>query len=89
MADKIVFWLGVEFTHFCIAYALQKQFDADYYAVIDITKKPKMFFQKQNLVQFKKVWYFFDYIKNQKKSPDYNYLANFEKNMELIYGNLL
>ena len=79
MKNKILFWLGAELTHFCIAYALQKKFDADYYAVIDITKKPKVFFQKQELVKFDKVWYFFDHVKKQNKKPDYNYLSNFEK----------
>ena len=79
MKSKILFWLGAELTHFCLAYALQKQFNADYYAVIDITKKPKGFFQKQELVKFDKIWYFFDHVKKQNKKPDYNYLSNFEK----------
>jgi len=79
MKSKILFWLGAELTHFCLAYALQKQFNADYYAVIDITKKPKGFFQKQELVKFNKIWYFFDHVKKQNKKPDYKYLSNFEK----------
>ena len=44
MTQKILFWLGVEFTHFCLSNILQKHLDADYYSVIDITSKPRNFF---------------------------------------------
>jgi hypothetical protein len=36
------------------------------------------FFQEQKLVPFKKVWYFHDHIKSDKK-PDLEYLSSFEK----------
>ena len=79
MTEKIIFWFGVEFTHFCLSYELQKKIDADFFAIIDITKKPKKFFENQNLVNFKKSWYFFDHVKKQNITPDYDYLQNFEK----------
>jgi len=78
MKDKILFWFGADFTHFCMSYYLQKMHDAEFYAIVDITNKPKKFFQEQKLVPFKKVWYFHDHIKSDKK-PDLEYLSSFEK----------
>lgn len=79
MVAKILFWLGVEFTHFCLSYAMQKKFDAEYYSIIDITAKSRKFFEKQDLVKFNKTWYFFDYVTKQDQFPDYKYLQEFEK----------
>lgn len=78
MKDKILFWLGADFTHFCCSYYLQKSHDADFYAIIDITNKPKKFFETQSLVNFDKTWFFHDHIKKNIK-PNLDYLADFEK----------
>ena len=78
MKDKILVWLGADFTHFCASYYLQKSYDAEFYAIIDITNKPRFFFEKQDLVKFKKIWFFHDHIKKNVK-PDLDYLSNFEK----------
>ena len=53
MTDKIIYWLGAEFTHFCSSYYLKKLIDAELYAIIDITNKPKTFFE--NLSQIRRV----------------------------------
>ena len=53
MKDKIIFWLGVDYTPYCLAYSLQQKYDCDMYAIIDITKKPRKFFETQKLVDFK------------------------------------
>ena len=45
--DKILVWIGADLTHFLLASGLQKKHDADYYAIIDITNKPKEFFLSQ------------------------------------------
>ena len=76
MKDKLLFWIGGPL-HFCIAYYLQKTYDFELYAIIDITNKPKKFFTDQKLVKFKKIWFFHDHIKN-KHPPDYEYLSSFE-----------
>ena len=52
--DKILVWIGSEFTHFLLIDELQKKIDADFYAIIDITNKPKEFFEKQKIIKFKK-----------------------------------
>ena len=82
MKDKIVFWMGGDFTHFSLSYYLQKMYDCDLYGIIDITNKPKIFFQKQNLVDFKKTWFFHDHIKIDKK-PDLEYLKYIEKKYDV------
>jgi hypothetical protein len=88
MKKKIVFWFGVEFTHFCLANIIQKKFDADYYSVVDITTNPRTFFENQTLTSFKKTWYFFDHVKKQENKIDFEYLKEFEKKYEINLWNL-
>jgi len=82
MKDKILFWMGGDFTHFSLSYYLQKMHDCDLYGIIDITNKTKNFFQKQDLVDFKKTWFFHDHI-NINKKPDLEYLNYIEKKYDL------
>ena len=43
MKDKIIFWLDSNLMQYTLAYFLQKKLDADFYAIIDVTNKPKSF----------------------------------------------
>lgn len=79
MKRRILFWLNGFFLHFSLAYYLQSRIDADFFGIIDINSKPKIFFQNQTLVNFKKTWFFHDYIQKNQKKVDLEYLANFEK----------
>ena len=74
---KILFWLDADFTHFVLAYFLQKRYDCELYAIVDITNKPKKFFETQKLVNFKKIWYFHDNIQATKEH-DVSYLQEIE-----------
>lgn len=76
MKDKLLLWIDGPL-HFCIAYYLQKMFDCELYAIIDITNEPKKFFINQDLVKFKKIWFFHDHIKKDHP-PDLEYLSSFE-----------
>ena len=58
MKDKIIFWLDSNLTQYTLAYFLQKKLDADFYAIIDVTNKPRIFYENQHLVNFKKIWFF-------------------------------
>ena len=81
--DKILVWIGADFVHFFLAYGLQKKIDADYYAIIDITNKPKKFFINQSLINFKKIWFYHDEINDSySKKPDIDFL----KESEIKYG---
>ena len=83
MKDKLLFWLDQDFTHFGIGYYLQKKYEFDFYAIIDITDKTKKFFEKQDLIKFQKVWYYFDNVSEKEKNPDLNYLQNIEKRYKI------
>lgn len=78
-----MFWLGVDYTTFSLAYSLQEKIDCDMYAIIDITKKPKVFFENQSLVDFKKFWFFHDQIEKNAITPDIDYLRKFEKKYKI------
>ena len=62
MADKIIFWLNANMLYFGLAAKLQKKYDCKLYAVIDITNRTKKFFEKQNIVNFQKIWFLHDHI---------------------------
>jgi hypothetical protein len=80
---KLLFWLNSFFMHFSLAYYLQSQLDADFFGLIDVNSKPKIFFENQKLVDFKKNWYFHDHIDMNQKKPDIEYLMNFEKKYKI------
>ena len=74
MKEKILFWISEEFTHFSIAYYLQKNTDYELYAIVDVPNHSKKFYQTQKLVNFKKVWFIHDHIRKKSKNPDIEYL---------------
>lgn len=82
MKDKVIFWLDQDFMYYGIAFYLQKKYDYDSFAIIDTTNKTKKFFKEQDLVKFKKTWYYFDNISKDKKN-DLEYLKNFEKKYKI------
>ena len=89
MKDKIVFWLGNDYTHYCLAYALQKKYDCEMYAITEVTSRPKLFFQTQKLVNFKKIWFFHDEIKDKSSKVDMEYLVQFEKKYKVDLWKLV
>ena len=82
MKQKIFFWLDADINFFCLSYYLQKICNAEFYAIIDITNKPKKFFKEQKLVRFKKTWFYHDHISTHK-SPDLDHLADIEQKYNL------
>ena len=82
MKQKIIFWLNEDITTFCLSYFLQKKIDADLYAIINITNRPKDFFINQKLVNFKKIWFYHDYLNNDYEF-DLNYLDKFEEKYKI------
>lgn len=82
MKQKIIFWLNTDITMFSIAKAIQGKYDADFFAIIDVPNKPKKFFQHQQLVKFKKIWFYHDHIKSSS-IPDLKYLQTFEEKYDL------
>ena len=82
MTKKILFYINANFTHFAIAYYLQKQYDYKLFAIVDITHKPKNFFEIQKLIKFEKIWYYHDYIKNGIEHTEL-FLKEFEKKFNI------
>ncbi len=82
MSTNILFWVSGALTTFCLAHYLQKKTDSNFFAIIDTYDKPRVFFKNQNLVTFKKTWFYHDFFKNIKK-PDLKYLSNFQKKYDI------
>ena len=79
MKTKILFWIDLFTLHFGTASYLQKLIDCDLFALIDVTDRPKKFFQKQKFVKFEKTWYFHDHITKNYPPPNISYLKQFEQ----------
>jgi len=62
-----------------IANSIQKKFDCEFFALVDVNRYIKKTFQNQNIVNFKKIWYFQDSIEKPIQKPDLEYLTSFEK----------
>ena len=60
--NKILYWISQNFTHYCLAKTIQDKIEADIFAIIDVTNKPKTFFQNQKIVDFNKIWFYHDFI---------------------------
>jgi hypothetical protein len=88
MNDKIIFWIDAAILHFCLAYIFQQKYGNSPYAIIDITTKPRLFFENQHFVKFQKVWYFHDYIKKLNKKPDLEYLSSVEEKYKINFSKL-
>ena len=82
MKNKIIFWMDAFLLHYCLAFYMQKKYDAEYYGIVDISNKPKSFFQTQELLKLKKFWFYHDQIHSDEK-PDLDYLSKFEKKYEI------
>jgi len=90
MKKNLLFWIDQSLIHFGLAKFLQENFDCDMFSIFEITEKPKKFFQNQNIVNFKKIWFLHDYLLN-KNTLDIEYLRQVEKkyaiNLHLIALN--
>lgn len=83
MKDKIIFWLDGDITFYSLSYYLQKKVQCDLYLIIDVPDRQKSFYENQNLVNFKKLWFYHDHIDAKNHKPDLNYLSFFEKKYEI------
>ena len=88
MNNKILIWISPDMMHYLIGYGVQKNLNADYFAIYDLPNKTKKFFLEQEYLKFNKKWFFSDYVKKINKSPDYDYLQQFEKKYGINLWNL-
>ena len=55
--EKIIFWESGDFFPFFLSNSLQKKINGEFYAIFDVPDRQKVFYQKQKLVDFKKIWF--------------------------------
>ena len=89
MKKKLLFWFGNDYTHLCLSYVLKQKLDCELYAIVDVSERPKKFFEKQNIIDFKKIWFLHDSIQKQSKKPDFEYLKKFEKKYNINLWKLV
>lgn len=79
MKPRILFWIDPLFIQFAIAKFLDEKIDAEMFAIYDFPSPLlKKSFENQNIVPFKKSWFFWDHIK-KSDNYDMSYLKSFEK----------
>ena len=83
MKPKLLFWIDPVFISYALAKSIQDEKNCDLFAIIDITDKPKRFFQNQKIVSFKKQWFFHDFIFKKKHVLGLDYLRSIEKKYDL------
>jgi len=86
---KILYWIGANFTHYCIAKSLKEKIPNESYAIFDVTNKPGKFFETENIANFEKKWFFHNNIFNTKKIPDLEYLSKFEKKYNIQLSKIV
>ena len=79
MSDKILIWNDVDLIQFSVAKFLQDIHDCELFAVHDLNHHLKESFLEQNLVNFKKEWYYWDHVLDLDHKPDVEYLKTFEQ----------
>jgi len=79
MKPKLLFWIDRAMVHFFLAKSIQDNLDCEMYSIFEVTNKPKIFFQNEKLIKFKKIWFYYDYILKTKRKPDLNYLKSIEE----------
>jgi len=89
MNNKILFWIDDSLIHFGIAHSLQKLSNFELYSIISVANKKKDFFKKQNLVEFKNIWFHNDIETNTSPSHSIEYLEQFEKKYAIDLWKLI
>jgi len=83
MVGKIIFWIDAGYIPYCIAKFLQKKTNLEFYAIFDINYVTQHFFRNQKIVNFKKTWFFRDYLSSHPKKPNLDYLSRFEEKYKI------
>ncbi len=81
LIPKILFWIEGATIHFGIAKFLQEKLDCHLYGIIDVNSE-KEFFEKQKIVNFKKIWFYRDEI-IRRNSIEPGYLKKTEEEYKI------
>ena len=80
MTEKILLWIDNSFLQFGIANKLQNK-EFELFGIFDINESMKEFFEKQKIVDFKKIWNFYECTPNL--NPNLEYLKKIEKKYDI------
>ncbi len=83
MKHKLLFWHDVSMVHFALAKYIQDNFDCELFAIFDIADKSRLFFETQQFVNYKKIWFYYDYILKTKRKPNLDYLRSIEEKYDI------
>ena len=83
MSDKILFWLPNSLASFGVVKLIKEKHDCEIFAIADIVDKQKQFYENQQLIKFKKIWYLHDYISKTAKKSDLEYLMSIEEKYKI------
>jgi hypothetical protein len=89
--EKVLFWLEDHSVHFGIAKYFDEQYDCDLYAIISANIKAKKFYKEQKIIDFKKSWYYRDFVNLNDEKIDIDYLKSIESKYnisiwKIVYG---
>ena len=84
MKPKILFWIDPLFIQFAIAKFLDEKIDAEFFAIYDFPSPLlKQSFENQEIIPFKKSWFFWDHVSSKPAKIDLNYLKHFEEKFNI------
>ena len=89
MPDKILVWIDPGFLQFGIAKFLQKKIEADFYAIVDLNHHLEKSFKTQKIVNFKKIWYYWENFRKNKPNYNLEYLKDFEQRYDFKLWTLV
>jgi len=75
--------------YFGIVKELKEKINCELFAGIDDNNFSKEFYSNQKIVNFKKIFFYGDYIKNKFEEVDLKYLEEFEKKYKINLWNLI
>lgn len=89
--ERVLFWLEDHTIHFGIAKYFGEKYNCDLYAIISTNSKAKKFYKEQKIIDFKKTWYYRDFMDFNDKTFDIDYLKSVESThnisiWKLVYG---
>jgi hypothetical protein len=82
MTERVLVYVNRDLTIFGLANSLQKKTDWEFSSIVEMWKKPSEFFKTQDIIKFKKNWYFFEKV-DVKKKPDLEYLKSIEEKYKI------
>lgn len=75
---RIIVWDSGHFFPLLTSHSLQKLDDFEFYGVFSCGERQKKFFAEQSLVNFKKVWFYYDDVSSDHNTIDLDFLRKIE-----------